>query len=295
VVIDVADPRNPAILGTVIVAGRNPRVSGNLVYLCGNSTQFLGRINVVDVSNPTQPTVIGGLDLPGWEWLGPVAISGNHGFVPVSKQNAGWDHDGVVKLELLPSPEAPRLLGITYTPGGIGGAAVSGTTLLACAGSSGGEDGGGIYLFNVADMSVIGAVDIQRAWNVLTAGGLVYVLSPTGLTILPDHCEGAPVSVEPEPGSQDLSGLGAAFPNPGRNSSTFIPFTVTKPGAVTLRIMDANGREVRSLVNETMGAGERRVEWDGLNARGERVPAGIYVYELRAPGLNAARKMVRLR
>jgi len=44
-----------------------------------------------------------------------------------------------------------------------------------------------------------------------------------------------------------------------------------------------------------MEPGERRVEWDGRNSRGEPVPAGIYFYELNAPGIKAARKLVRLR
>ena len=81
----------------------------------------------------------------------------------------------------------------------------------------------------------------------------------------------------------------------GRASSTFIPFSVPERGIVTLRIFDTTGREVRTLANDVEEPGERQVEWDGRNAMGELVPAGIYVYELRAPGIEAARKLVRLR
>jgi hypothetical protein len=131
--------------------------------------------------------------------------------------------------------------------------------------------------------------------NYIQAGGLIYTTVGQSLLMLPDHCENAPVAVDPGPRIPEVTGLGAAFPNPGRTGSSFIPFTVSKIGMVTLRIFDATGREVRTLANDVEEPGERQVEWDGRNAMGELVPAGIYVYELRAPGIEAARKLVRLR
>ena len=141
---------------------------------------------------------------------------------------------------------------------------------------------------------------MSKPANIVAAGGLVYAVAWKGfgnssLYILPDHCEGTPIAVAPDPGLQGDAGLGAAFPNPGRSGSSFIPFTVSKVGMVRLRIIDTSGREVRTLVNGTMDAGERRVEWDGRNAVGDLAPAGIYFYELDAPGIKAARKLVRLR
>ena len=119
--------------------------------------------------------------------------------------------------------------------------------------------------------------------------------SVSSIAVLPDHCAGTPLAVEPDPRVQPVVGLGAAFPNPGRLGSSFIPFTVSKREAVKLRIFDANGCEVRTLVNDLMEPGERTMEWNGRNARGELVPAGIYIYELEAPGVKAAGKLVRLR
>jgi len=296
VVIDISDPYNPSILGTVIVTGRFPEVSGTLVYISGNPSQFLGRVEVVDVSNPALPVVIGGLDIPDWEYVGRMAFFGNYGFVPVWKQNPGADHSGVAKLELVPSPQAPRLLGITFTPGGgLGAVGVSGTTLFAAVGFDPyGVGRGGIYVFDAATMGTIGASDIL-AQNVIISGGLVYAeQSQSSFVILPDHCYGAPTSVDPDTGIQGFGRLGAAIPNPSRAGATFIQFTVSRLGIVKLRIVDVSGREVRMLVNDPMEPGERRVEWDGRDSRGERVPAGIYLYELDAPGIKAARKLVRL-
>jgi len=194
-----------------------------------------------------------------------------------------------MKFELTPNPQTPRVLGITYTSGhGYGNVAVSGATVFDA------DAGVELYAFNAADMSSIGAADVQSA-NILAAGGLIYAIAGGSLVILPDHCDGAPVAVGPDPGVREVVGLGAAFPNPGRASSTFIPFSVPERGIVTLRIFDTTGREVRTLANDVEEPGERQVEWDGRNAMGELVPAGIYVYELRAPGIEAARKLVRLR
>ena len=39
----------------------------------------------------------------------------------------------------------------------------------------------------------------------------------------------------------------------------------------------------------------REVFWDGRNDRTGVVPAGIYLYELDAPGFRATRRMVKLR
>ena len=88
--------------------------------------------------------------------------------------------------------------------------------------------------------------------------------------------------------------LGNVVPNPSFGSAT-ISFSLSRSSKATLRIMDLNGRNVRVLLDEVVPPGERRVEWDGRNSRGELVPAGIYVYELDAPGIKAARKLVRLR
>ena len=87
--------------------------------------------------------------------------------------------------------------------------------------------------------------------------------------------------------------LGQAFPNPLHEAST-IPFTLASPGHVRIRVLDLAGREVDLLLDAVAEAGERSVIWNGRNERGEPVPAGMYLYELQAPGFEATRKLVRL-
>ncbi len=83
--------------------------------------------------------------------------------------------------------------------------------------------------------------------------------------------------------------LADAYPNPF-NPSTTISFTVPEVSEVTLRIFDVSGREVASLLNGPVNAGEHVVEW---NAEG--LPSGTYFYSLTAPNYTATKKLLLLK
>jgi hypothetical protein len=96
--------------------------------------------------------------------------------------------------------------------------------------------------------------------------------------------------------------LYANRPNPVR-SSTRIPFAIganspSGTARVTLRIFDAMGRLVRTLLEsqaETTPA-VRLTTWDGLDEKGHRVGSGIYYYRLTVSGeKDLSRRMVVLR
>jgi len=107
------------------------------------------------------------------------------------------------------------------------------------------------------------------------------------------ECEASTVGIDPGELAGERVHLGLAYPNPSSNGSATIPFSLSRKGVVELRILDLAGREVRTLLNELKEQGSGRATWDGRNDRGERVPAGIYFYQLRAPGFEATRKLVR--
>jgi hypothetical protein len=89
-------------------------------------------------------------------------------------------------------------------------------------------------------------------------------------------------------------------PNP-LQTSTLIPFAISgAPGngaRVTLRIFDAAGRLVRTLLdNEPSALPAVRLEnWDGRDGKGHRVGSGIYYYRLTVAGREVSRRMVVLR
>jgi len=72
------------------------------------------------------------------------------------------------------------------------------------------------------------------------------------------------------------------YPNPF-NPSTRIVFELAAPAAVDLEIHDAAGRFVRSLARgASYTAGRHEVVWDGRDARGRALPAGVYLCRLGA-------------
>ena len=86
------------------------------------------------------------------------------------------------------------------------------------------------------------------------------------------------------------------YPNPF-NPETWIPYQLSEPADVTLRIYAVSGSLVRTLALGQMPAGmyqsrTRAAYWDGKNGVGESVASGIYFYTLTAGEFTATRKML---
>jgi hypothetical protein len=80
-------------------------------------------------------------------------------------------------------------------------------------------------------------------------------------------------------------------PNPF-NPTTRIAFDLPHPGHVDLRIYDASGHIVRTLVNGSMSADTHRVTWDGRDDQGRRLSSGVYFYRLQTGERTLSRKLV---
>lgn len=76
------------------------------------------------------------------------------------------------------------------------------------------------------------------------------------------------------------------YPNPF-NPTTQIKFQISKISHITLKVFDVLGREMTTLVNETLQAGDFRVSWDAQN-----IPSGVYFYRLTSGGTQLTRKML---
>ncbi|MCI0450112.1 MAG: S8 family peptidase [Chlorobi bacterium] len=75
------------------------------------------------------------------------------------------------------------------------------------------------------------------------------------------------------------------YPNPF-NPSTIISFDVPKEGFVSLKIYNAIGQEVATLVNETIKAGSYNKTFNANN-----LPSGVYFYKLVTENFSDVRKM----
>jgi len=84
------------------------------------------------------------------------------------------------------------------------------------------------------------------------------------------------------------------YPNPF-NPTTTIRYDLPKRAKVSLVIYNLLGREVRQLVNSVQEPGYKKLIWDGKDAQGQRVPAGVYLYRLQAGDFAQTRKLVVLK
>ncbi len=89
--------------------------------------------------------------------------------------------------------------------------------------------------------------------------------------------------------------LYAARPNPFHRRAS-IRFHLADQGHASVRIYDATGRRVRTLVDADLGAGEHDWTWDGTTDAGRPAGAGIYWVQLRTAREHlSSMRMLRLR
>ena len=153
---------------------------------------------------------------------------------------------------------------------------------------------------NVATAAALMNVPLGMDGSVAIDGGPMYtVVSSCGPSPMMDP---GPNAGHDRPGSNDgattaLPKQVALFqnvPNPF-NPSTTIVFALPHDTHTSVRVFDASGRLVRTLVSRDMGPGEHRVHWDGLDSAGRNVPTGIYVYELSAGSDRFTKKMLLIK
>ena len=83
------------------------------------------------------------------------------------------------------------------------------------------------------------------------------------------------------------------YPNPFKNYTT-IKYTLIQPAWVVVKIFDALGRDVYTLVNTYQPAGEWSITWDGRNSSHQEISPGIYFYQLKTGSSVTTRRMVLL-
>lgn len=83
------------------------------------------------------------------------------------------------------------------------------------------------------------------------------------------------------------------FPNPFTPgvSPTIFTYQLPAEARVTLTIFNLLGQEVVTLVDGVEKKGVHRVAWEGLDAAGRRLPAGLYWYQVRAGDQGAVRRL----
>lgn len=124
----------------------------------------------------------------------------------------------------------------------------------------------------------------------------------TGLRALAGHefrsaqqfplCTGDPDLLPPTVGA----GLALLPPAPAAfGPRTTITFEATGRAPLSLRVYDARGRRVATLLDgAALPAGRRTATWDGRDDRGRPVAGGAYLLRLESGGSAVSRRVVRL-
>ena len=148
--------------------------------------------------------------------------------------------------------------------------------------------------FATAVDSVAGTAWTDPLWDGWDVYYAVEAVDSAGNASAPAY-PGVTTAVEPGDRTPRAWALGQNEPNP-MGSATVIPLAVPGEGGhVTLEIFDAAGRRVAALLDRRVAPGIHRVAWDGTDARGRRVPSGVYFCRLRTPAGPMTRKMTLLR
>ena len=79
------------------------------------------------------------------------------------------------------------------------------------------------------------------------------------------------------------------YPNPF-NPSTTINYQIPKDGLVSLKIYDALGREVKTLLNEYKSTGKHSVQFDASH-----LASGVYFYSIHAGDFVDVKKMMLIK
>lgn len=95
------------------------------------------------------------------------------------------------------------------------------------------------------------------------------------------------------PGTPTALRFYAPRPNPLTSGATFA-FDLPQPARVDLAIYDLSGRRVATLTSGELVAGRHAEFWNARDARGGRVPAGIYFASFETAGMKKTARVVVL-
>jgi hypothetical protein len=84
------------------------------------------------------------------------------------------------------------------------------------------------------------------------------------------------------------------YPNPF-NPGTQINYVLSEAAKVKLTVFNIIGQEICTLIDQVQPVGEHTVWWDGLDDRGRKVSAGIYIYQIKADVFLESRKMIMVK
>jgi hypothetical protein len=133
-------------------------------------------------------------------------------------------------------------------------------------------------------------IDLEQLWDADSLNIIVFVQSTASMTVYQSETISYnELNVTGLNNSKTIPGefvLEQNYPNPF-NPSTTIQYQILKREFVTLKVFDALGNEVATLVNDEQQAGSHSVNFNSAG-----LASGIYFYKLQAGNFITTKKMV---
>ncbi len=92
--------------------------------------------------------------------------------------------------------------------------------------------------------------------------------------------------------SVKITSLSTPKPNPITDGLAKISFTIAEPTKASLKIYDASGKLVKTLINSNFDRGTYNLTWKGTDDNNNEVAEGIYFYTLETAKQNITKKLV---
>jgi len=125
---------------------------------------------------------------------------------------------------------------------------------------------------------------VEKQWNPVAVFPYGQHINFTPVTNIENLNNGLPTTYD----------LENNYPNPF-NPTTVIRYQVPEKTAVTLKIYNILGQQVKTLVNERKLPGYYSIQWQGDNDSDTHVSSGIYIYRMIAGSFIKSKTMVLVR
>ncbi|MEM1057468.1 MAG: FlgD immunoglobulin-like domain containing protein [Bacteroidota bacterium] len=255
----LANPASPSFVGSFVppVGVGDLDGTGPFVWV---ADLFGNQLQVYDTATATTPELVRSVPMTGSEFR-----LGRDGDRLYALRTAS-----VANVLDVTTADAPTVLGTVQSPIGFVGLDADGRD-LAMAGT-------GLGVYRTGDLTsptllaysdafgdVLTDVAFVSTNQVMVSGGhagvySVGVLPPTASSGGP-LARGVEIRVAPNPASGPLT----------------VEVTVGQPSAVNVEVLDVLGRRVREIADGVAVADRAVLEWDGRDASGVRLPAGVYL------------------
>jgi hypothetical protein len=279
-VISISDPGNPEEVGACDTPGKATAVtiSGSNAYVADGGSGF----RIIDVSQPSNPREVGSYSfLP--DHASDVAVSEPWAYVAYD----GLFQRNALEIFDVSNVSAPQSVGFcTFSGVVVRLAARHPHVYVATEWASQGASSLRIWVIDVSAPSNMVAVGMHNLFGgvssvVMSEGSYIY-LAGYGLQIYDFYGTGVEISREVD---KQLTRIDA-FPNP-TCGQLIIEYEIPSESNATVRIHDAAGREVLSMVNGLKKRGRYLVS---LNA--SSLQSGVYFVELKTERVELREKFV---